>query len=199
MQVSSRQRGVSLIEVMMAVLVFSVGLIGMAGVLVMATRSNQAAYVRTQVTFLANSMADRMRANTVGVWAGKYDSTNYAGITGITTCNDASPCDPGQVAKRDQQIWVAQLKTFLPTPQATISCDKSKLSFSPAPWAPGVPASGSTAAVAASPGQVGMRPPYGGICTMTISWSERDASNQARNNQTYSGSSTQSFTWEFQP
>jgi len=185
----------------MAVLIFSIGLIGMAGLLVMATRSNQAAYIRTQATFLSSSMADRMRANTVGVWAGKYDSTNYAAITGTTTCNDTTPCDPGQVAKRDQQIWVAQLKLFLPNPQATIACDKSKLTFTPAPWSPGVPASGSTAAVAAVPGQVGMRPPYGGVCTMTVSWSERDAADpaNARNNQTYSGSSTQSFTWEFQP
>src|SRR6185312_8271860 len=77
MQVLSRQRGVSLIEVMMAVLIFSIGLIGLATLMVMATRSNHAAYLRTQVVFLANSMAGRMSANPVGVWKGDYNSTTY--------------------------------------------------------------------------------------------------------------------------
>ncbi len=60
------QRGVSMIEVLVAVLIFTVGLIGLGGLLITATKSNASAYVRTQVTFLANNMADRMRANPPG-------------------------------------------------------------------------------------------------------------------------------------
>jgi|GEM_PF-6843107 len=56
----------------MAVLVFSVGLIGLSSLLIMSFRSNQVAYQRTQAEFLAVSMADRMRANPQGVWAGGY-------------------------------------------------------------------------------------------------------------------------------
>ncbi len=48
MQLESRQRGVSLIEVLMAVLIFSIGLIGLAGLMVISTRSNHSAYLRTQ-------------------------------------------------------------------------------------------------------------------------------------------------------
>lgn len=194
MQVLSRQRGVSLIEVLMAVLIFSIGLIGMAGLLVMATRSNQAAYLRTQVTFLAGSMVDRMRANPVGVWSHSYDSTDYASISGSSTCDDATPCDPGEVATRDQQVWVSQLKSFLPNPQATIACTAASSGFTPDSWSPGIPASGSTAAVAPVAGQVGMRPPYGGTCNMTISWTERKAGNKQN-----SDAATQKFAWEFQP
>lgn len=194
MQVLSRQRGVSLIEVLMAVLIFSIGLIGMAGLLVMATRSNQAAYLRTQVTFLAGSMADRMRANPVGVWSHSYDSTDYASISGSSTCDSSSPCDPGQVATRDQQVWVSQLKNFLPNPQATIACSAASSGFTPDAWSPGLPASGSTAATAAVAGQVGMRPPYGGSCNMTISWTERH-----NGDKNHSDADTQKFAWEFQP
>jgi type IV pilus assembly protein PilV len=67
------QRGITLIEVLVAVLIFSIGLLGVAGLLVMSVRSNHAAYLRTQVTFLAQSMADRMQANPIGVWSGDYN------------------------------------------------------------------------------------------------------------------------------
>ena len=59
----------------MAVLIFSIGLIGLAGLMVMATRSNHTAYLRTQATFLATNMADRMRANPVAVWSNAYNKT----------------------------------------------------------------------------------------------------------------------------
>jgi type IV pilus assembly protein PilV len=175
MRVLSRQRGVSLIEVLMAVLIFSVGLIGLAGLMVMATRSNHAAYLRTQVTFLAGNMVDRMRANPTGLWNGAYNDINYPTSTG-QACSKTSPCTPAQVAVRDKYEWSQLLKTLLPDATAKISCvGKSGVGFDP-----------ST--------QIGMRPPYGGNCSMIITWTERkvvDTSNGAR--------PTQSFAWEFQP
>ncbi|MEO7066244.1 MAG: type IV pilus modification protein PilV [Rhodanobacter sp.] len=196
MQVLSRQRGVSLIEVMMAVLIFSIGLIGLAGLLVMSTRSNHAAYLRTQVTFLASGMADRMSANPVGVWNNNYNSTSYpvsASTAGNADC--AGGCNPAELAAADQRNWSSQLKTFLPNPSAEISCDASNAGFTPGAWDPtGTAASGATVAVPASPGQVGMRPPYGGNCTMTIAWSEQRAGNQDN-----SDTALQTFAWEFQP
>lgn len=175
MQVRSRQRGISLIEVLMAVLIFSVGLIGLAGLMVMATRSNHAAYLRTQVTFLAGNMADRMRANPMGLWNGAYNATNYPTSTG-QTCSQASPCAPAQVAVRDRYEWSQLLKTLLPEATATISCTgKTGLGYDPT-------------------SQIGMRPPYGGNCAMTISWTERKVIATSN-----SDAPTQSFAWEFQP
>ena len=58
-----RRNGFTLLEVMIALLVFSLGLLGMAGLLAVSVRTNHGAYLRTQATFLAQSMADRMRAN----------------------------------------------------------------------------------------------------------------------------------------
>src|SRR6185312_15717081 len=102
MQVLSRQRGISLIEVMMAVLIFSIGLIGLASLMVMATRSNHAAYLRTQVVFLANSTAYPVSASS-------------------SSCGSGSACDADALATYDQSAWSSQLKTFLPNPVATIN------------------------------------------------------------------------------
>ncbi|MES2313558.1 MAG: type IV pilus modification protein PilV [Pseudomonadota bacterium] len=175
MQVLSRQRGVSLIEVMMAVLIFSIGLIGLAGLVVMSTRSNHAAYLRTQVTFLAGNMADRMSANPAGVWKGSYNSA-YPVAAATVGCGSGAACNSAGLAVHDQQLWSSQLKTFLPNPIATIACDGvTKAGYDPTP-------------------QLAMRPPYGGNCIMTIKWSERDAGDA-----THRGNLTQNFIWKFQP
>jgi type IV pilus assembly protein PilV len=184
-QVSSprSQRGVSLIEVLMAVLIFCIGLIGLAGLLVMATRSNHTAYIRTQVTFLAGSMADRMRANPYAVWENKYDSDVYPLTLTETKCDATTSCAPENVAKRDQWLWSTMLKDSLPgVGKTSIKCDKSKAGFDPV-------------------SQIGMRPPYGGSCTMTITWAERGvADSDDRTDATKTGlAGLQSFTWVFQP
>lgn len=173
----SPQRGVSLIEVLVAVMIFSIGLVGLAGLLIMATRSNQAAYLRTQVVFLAHDMADRMSANPVAVWDGSYDSSGYPVATTVTTkCDSAAPCTPDNLAKHDMQRWSSQLAAFLPSPKATIDCSTANAGFSP------------------SAAQYGMRPPYGGNCAMTIRWSERGTGDQQ-----HSIAATQTFIWNFQP
>lgn len=175
MHTEMHQRGVSLIEVLVAVLIFSIGLIGVAGLLVMATRSNHAAYLRTQVTFLAGNMADRMRANATGLWNGAYNDNNYP-TSASQTCSKASPCTPAQVAVRDKYEWSQLLKTLLPEASARINCvGMSGVSYNP-----------ST--------QIGMRPPYGGNCSMTLTWTERKVVD------TEGGTTpTESFAWEFQP
>lgn len=174
MQAQSRQRGISLIEVLMAVLIFSIGLIGLAGLMVMATRSNHAAYLRTQVTFLASNMAERMRANPTGLWNQAYNDSNYPTSTS-QACSKASACTPAQVAVRDKYEWSQLLKTLLPEATARINCvGKGGVSYNP-----------ST--------QIGMRPPYGGNCSMTITWTERKVLDSGN------GTPIQSFAWEFQP
>lgn len=175
MQVLLRQRGVSLIEVLIAVLIFSTGLVGLAGLLVMATRSNHAAYLRTQVTFLAGNMADRMRANPAGVWNGAYDAASYGAISGNTACDKGTACNAASVASRDQQEWSRMLATLLPSADAAIACDRSGVGYDPTP-------------------QLNRRPPYGGHCEMTISWSERGAGDA-----NHRAAALQTFAWGFQP
>lgn len=171
-----RQQGVSLIEVLVAVLIFSIGMIGLAGLLVLATRANHGAYLRTQVTYMAQNMADRMSANPIGVWKGSYNSDAYPLDTAtVPTC--ASGCTPAQLATHDQKLWSRQLKSFLPNPVATLDCSNANLDFDPV-----------------SNNQVDKRPPYGGTCHMTIQWSDRGNGGKDGRDTT-----PQTFAWEFQP
>lgn len=192
MHLLSRQRGVSLIEVLVAVLIFSIGLIGLAGLLVMATRSNHAAYLRTQAVFLAGNMADRMGANPVGVWSNSYNSNDYP-ISGSTSANAAcsSGCTPDELALADQRAWSSQLRSFLPGVSADITCSAASAGFTPAAW---VPPSAGTSSPPATPGQIGMRPPYGGTCNMHIRWQEQGTGSREN-----LASNAQDFYWEFQP
>lgn len=167
----SHQQGISLIEVLIAVLIFSVGLLGIAGLLVVATKANHNAYMRTQVTYLAQNMADRMSANPIAVWNGNYDSAGYP-LSVSQSC--ATGCTPANLAVHDQGLWSRQLQTFLPNPTATISCNDSAAGYDPT--------------------NLGMRPPYGGSCTMTVTWSERGGGGVNERD-----AQNQSFAWVFQP
>lgn len=170
MPLTPRPRGVTLIEVLVAVLVFSVGLLGAASLMVMAGRSNQAAYLRTQVTFLAQNMAERMQANPIGVWNGHYNG-NYPDAS-AQDC--AAGCTAAQLAQHDRQRWSSQLKTFLPPDtQASIRCSHGGLAHVP------------------TPEQILQRPPYGGNCSMQVAWPERQLAGGDAPRQT--------FAWEFQP
>lgn len=175
MQHASRQRGITLIEVLIALLIFSIGLMGVAGLLVMSARSVHTAYLRTQVTFLAQSMADRMSANVIGVWRGYYNGSYPS--SGVQRCTQG--CTPQQLAEHDKGLWSSQLATFLPSAtKAKISCSAAGVSYTP------------------TPDQVALRPSYGGSCDMTITWMERGVTMDGASTE---DQSLQTFAWEFQP
>ena len=75
--------GFSLIEVMVAVLVLGVGLLGFALLQTMSVRFTQSANQRTQATNLAYDMLDQMRVNRLA--AGQYVG-NYAAATSGAGC-----------------------------------------------------------------------------------------------------------------
>ena len=73
-----RQKGFTLLEVLVAVLVLAIGLLGLAGLQATSLRVNQSASMRSQATNLAYDMADRIRANRGAALAGSYDSQALA-------------------------------------------------------------------------------------------------------------------------
>lgn len=68
-----KQTGVSLIEVLVAVVILSFGLLGMAALQARTVTLNQSAYFRSQATNLAYDMTDRMRANRTAAINGNYN------------------------------------------------------------------------------------------------------------------------------
>jgi type IV pilus assembly protein PilV len=97
------QRGTTLIETLVALLVLSIGLLGVAALQVNALQNNQMAHVRSQASVLAYDLADRMRANRAAALAGLYNVAFGATPTG-TNLNEL-----------DVQNWKAALANTLPT------------------------------------------------------------------------------------
>lgn len=108
--------GFTLLEVLIAVVVLSIGLLGLAGLQTTGLRNNQDAYVRTVATTLANDMADRMRANMAGFNAGNYD--NNAAQSAI--CETNSGCSPQAMAQHDTFLW-NQALAALPSGQGDVA------------------------------------------------------------------------------
>lgn len=100
---SSRRlnRGVGLIEVMIAVLIMGVGLLGIAAMQATALRNNESALERTQATIQTYSILDAMRANRNNVL-----SYNIA-----KTCT--VPTASGTLAQNDLHDWIDSLKDTL--------------------------------------------------------------------------------------
>ena len=111
----------TLLEVLIALLVLSVGLLGMAGLQATSIRSNQSAYLRSQASILANDAIDRMRVNRVAADTGSYALAlaNSPG-TPPSNCN-TSTCTPAQLAAFDLFEWTQILTSELPSGDGAIS------------------------------------------------------------------------------
>lgn len=152
-----RQRGVSLIEVLIAIIVFSLGLLGLLSAAALTIRTNQDAYVNTQVVNVAEYLIGAMRANPLGVqnvrYAGTFTATDFLSASAPTSCQ-ATVCDDQATANADLQRVQLLMGQYLP-PGATITvaCEPQVL----------VPAiAGFTVPVSI--------PPYNGRCRITQSW-----------------------------
>lgn len=77
-----RQRGVGLIEVLVAVLVLSIGLLGLAGLQVRTMRNNQSALERGVAVVETHAIADALRADRNNAILGNYDRSLTAAAPG---------------------------------------------------------------------------------------------------------------------
>lgn len=110
--VPARERGYTLIEVLVALFVTSVGLLGMAGLQVASLKQNQSAYMRSQATILAYDIVDRMRANIDAVEAGAYFAASGANNS---SCESTVGCTDSQMAANDLFRWQGRLAEELPS------------------------------------------------------------------------------------
>lgn len=96
------QRGMTLVEVLVTLIVISVGLLGVAALQLTTLKSNQEAYIRSQASALSNFILDRMRANQSAFAAGEYDvDFNGVGVSGTTAGDDLA-------------AWQAQIDRLMP-------------------------------------------------------------------------------------
>lgn len=123
---SSRcQTGTSLLEVLIAVVILSIGLLGLAGLQVAGLRVNQGAMQRSQATMLAYDVLDRMRSDRDFVSASNYGSTDLpAKYDAVKTVEGRSvPLDLGELNGHVEQTvrdWAAAMNTSLTAPEGMI-------------------------------------------------------------------------------
>lgn len=103
------QRGAGLIEVLIAVLILGVGMLGIAAMQATALRNSQGALERSQAVVQSYSILDAMRANRDAAAAGGYN-------TGGLAC--AAP-GTGTLAQNDLGMWIGALKSTLGGGDAT--------------------------------------------------------------------------------
>ena len=110
-----RIRGFSLVESLVALVVLSVGLLGVARMYVFSLQNGRLALLNSQAVMLAADMADRIRANqTAGI--------DYAGAAADFGCVDGGlDCTPTQMAANDLLVWQNEVANALPGGQATIA------------------------------------------------------------------------------
>jgi type IV pilus assembly protein PilV len=95
-------RGMTLVEVLVTLVLISVGLLGVAALQLTSLKGNQEAYVRSQASALAGFILDRMRANPQAFRTGAYTvAFNGTGTAGTTAGNDLA-------------AWQAEINRLLP-------------------------------------------------------------------------------------
>jgi type IV pilus assembly protein PilV len=105
-----RQAGFTLVEVLVALVVMSVGMLGIAALYLEGLRAGRTALYRTTAITLAADMADRIRANSSAGVA--YAGTGPGADGGCV--NGAVDCTPEALAADDWLDWSSQLAAQLP-------------------------------------------------------------------------------------
>ena len=116
----NKHNGFTLLEVMVALVIFSIGLIGLAGLQGLSMQNNQVAYSRTLATQLAYDMADRIRNNPTGT----YSTLSIPATAPASCLTTSASCGVAEMAQYDMWEWSQEVKdknSGLTNPQMFIS------------------------------------------------------------------------------
>ncbi|AFL74089.1 type IV pilus modification protein PilV [Thiocystis violascens DSM 198] len=102
-RLSHRQSGFTLLEVLIAVLVLGVGMLGAAALQISVMKNNQSSFQRTQAVMLSYFMLDAMRANRADAASENYDLTKTCTVTAAGLV----------LVDNDKHFWLQALKDNL--------------------------------------------------------------------------------------
>ena len=98
-----RHAGFTLMEILVALLVLSIGLLGMAGMQLL----------RTQATFFAYELVDKLKANRAEALSGGYDTAVSTIAGSVTNCQTATAnCSPNELAVFEVTQWKCALGSY---------------------------------------------------------------------------------------
>ncbi|MGH8645915.1 MAG: type IV pilus modification protein PilV [Gammaproteobacteria bacterium] len=115
-------QGFTLLEVLVAVLVLSLGLLGLAALQSAGLRQNHSAYHRSQATLLAYDIIDRMRANKVTAEADGYVLAKTSTPPSFTVdCITTSCLSGADLAAFELNDWIGRISQTLPMGQGEVA------------------------------------------------------------------------------
>ncbi len=120
-----RQQGFSLVEVLIALVIMSVGMLGIAGLYVQSLQAGRTSMFRHHAVTLAGDVADRIRANPLAGIA-------YIDPVGANNlCDLGAVCTAAEMAANDIFLWKAQANGT-PPGQGTLPGGDVTVVFTPA-------------------------------------------------------------------
>ncbi len=112
---SKRQKGFSLIEVMISLVLISIGLMSMTSLQSRSVNISTVAYTETQSTLLIQEIVELLRANKVAAASGTYN-------IGLSSFSDL-PTPGSSIAEVDRYNWFNNLDNTLTGAKSSINCD----------------------------------------------------------------------------
>lgn len=113
------QGGFSMLEVLVAILVLSSGLLGMATLITVGMRGNNTAYFRSIAIQQTSDIADRIRANLAGARAGNYDA--LTAVIPVSSDCVVAHCNAAQMSIYDHAQWNTANSILLPGGMGTVT------------------------------------------------------------------------------
>ena len=108
--IRQRARGFTIVEVLVALVVLCVGMLGIAALYVTTLRSSGSAISRMQAVNLASDIADRIRANRRG-----RETYEMTGTPADRDCiGESANCSAAEMAENDLFWWKQQITDSLP-------------------------------------------------------------------------------------
>jgi len=163
-----RTKGFTLVEVLVALVIISVGLLGIAATQAVALGTTAGAHIESLVAIEAQSLAAAMEADSDYWAAGHFPSKAFT-VTGATISSNglkasadctAKACTPTEMAAYDLRRWGQNLQNLIPTASGKISC------------------------------KAGVPP----VCTITVAWTEKTAAAINKGTANQSATRTLNYT-----
>ncbi|GMG88580.1 type IV pilus modification protein PilV [Biformimicrobium ophioploci] len=116
-----QQRGATLIEVLITVLVMAIGLLGLGATQMLSLKNGNNAHHRFMAASAAQDLVERMRANPDGVELGGYSDKSVNGTESVVSCT--ATCSASELANMDLYEWGQLIDVNLPDAVGTVDVD----------------------------------------------------------------------------
>jgi type IV pilus assembly protein PilV len=117
--VTRRQRGDTMIEVLVTIIIIAIGVLGAAALQVTTLKNLSSSHSASVASIVAQDFTERMRANPAAALAGDYNIDSVP--TSVTDCV-GSPCaTAADLAAYDKETWWAQVTAVLPSGRGQVA------------------------------------------------------------------------------